>query len=387
MRQSSGMRLALAAVCLLAMTAGAADADLPNLSTVTDQTKSSTAASSTAKSTKASTTGKSTTSAATTDATSTGATSTGASSSTGVFHLTGVPSIAGAGIPTMIVPYTADAPFMQKATLPEGTVFIAVGAILGFLGFCVVAWRGMVAYAINQSVKKAALASVMASDTKGGWPANPFKPSGGFYKQAPDGSSMSLDALTSAGRQMTGVRDKPRVSRNVAPSNGSGLFFSPTASATTGDRVVSGMGMGIPGNRSSNYLPAGYYASPSAQAAGGAQTTTLGSLSPLQARAERGRSMISLDQASPPVSPGPHARRQGARNSSLAPIGSRDSSRVPSRPTSNLLHPSGLHSQPSNSSLLVGNGHGEDGLPGSRAPSAYLEDLFENHGNGPRERF
>lgn len=22
-----------------------------------------------------------------------------------------------------------------------------------------------------------------------------------------------------------------------------------------------------------------------------------------------------------------------------------------------------------------------------RAPSAYLEDLFENHGNGPRERF
>ena len=26
-------------------------------------------------------------------------------------------------------------------------------------------------------------------------------------------------------------------------------------------------------------------------------------------------------------------------------------------------------------------------LPGSRAPSAYLEELFDNHGVGPRERF
>jgi hypothetical protein len=30
---------------------------------------------------------------------------------------------------------------------------------------------------------------------------------------------------------------------------------------------------------------------------------------------------------------------------------------------------------------------GVSAVAGGRAPSAYLEDLFENHGNGPRERF
>jgi len=37
--------------------------------------------------------------------------------------------------------------------------------------------------------------------------------------------------------------------------------------------------------------------------------------------------------------------------------------------------------------LMVGIGGNGENLPGSRAPSAYLEDLFEHHGNGPRERY
>ena len=65
-----------------------------------------------------------------------------------------------------------------------------------------------------------------------------------------------------------------------------------------------------------------------------------------------------------------------------------DVAELSSRPGSSLNPNSGhnLYSQTSSSSLAVGNGH-DSSLPGSRAPSAYLEDLFENHGNGPRERF
>ena len=238
------------------------------------------------------------------------------------------------------------------------------------------AWRGLVAWSINKSVKKAALASIMASDTKsaGGWMSNPLgKSSRGVYSHAPDGSSLSLEPLTAAGA---------RASR-IAPSNGSGLFFSPTASTAPGSAPMAG----LPGNRSSSYLPAGYYASPSAQTAGGAASTTLGSsLNP------KGRRSRSIDP-SPPGSPGPHNRRSNRyshnppSSSGLQLPGSRDNSRGPSRPTSTLLPPSaGLHAQASSSSLGVNTGHG-DSLPGSRAPSAYLEDLFENHGNGPRERY
>lgn len=377
-RLSRTSRVVVAGLLLLAlasapMTAAETLSNLPDLSTATETTASSTKASSTAASTKAaSTTGSS--AATTTDSSSGSATTSG--TSTSIFHLTGLPTVEGAGIPTLVIPYTAAAPFMQKSNLPEGTVFITVGAILGFLGFCVIAWRAMVAYTINRSVKKAAIASIMSSDTKAGWMSNTIKPSGGFYSAAPDGSSLSLDALTSSGKPLSGLRNSTARNSKVVPSDGSGLFFSPTASQGPGASPMAG----LPATRSSAYLPAGYYATPSAQAGGGAQSTTLGSnLSPgYQGRA---RSM----GPSPPESPGLQPRRTSqARNSGLQLPGTRDGGR--SRPTST-LNPNGLYSQPSSSSLAVGTGIQDESLPGSRAPSAYLEDLFENHGNGPRERF
>ena len=275
---------------------------------------------------------------------------------------------------------------MQKSSLPEGTVFIAVGAILGFLAFCVIAWRAMVAYTINRSVKKAALASVMASDSKGGWMSNPLKPSGKFYSAAPQGSSLSLDALTSSGKPMAGAHHgNARASRHVAPSDGSGLFFSPTAAGAPGAGTPM---QNLSGQRGSSYLPAGYYASPSAQV-GGDRTSTANLGAGLNTSYPSSR-LSRLGGGSPPSSPGLHPQRQsrGGQRLSAQPGGSRDGSR--SRPVSSLTPygNSGLYSQPSSSSLAVGNGiASDDHLPGSRAPSAYLEDLFENHGNGPKERF
>ncbi|GAB7337719.1 hypothetical protein MBLNU457_g3000t1 [Dothideomycetes sp. NU457] len=339
-----------------------ATSDLPNLSTITGKTTQTSSTAASTKPTSASTTASSfVTTNPTTAATSGTATNS-------IFVLTGAPTVAGAGIPTMVVPYTADAPFMQKSSLPEGTVFIVVGAVLGFLGACVLAWRAMVAYSINNSVKKAALASVMG-DSKGptGWISNPLsKPSRGLYSHAPDGSSLSLDPLTANGKPM----GTSRASR-VPPTDPSALFFSPTAAPSAGT-PMAGLSTA---NRSSSLLPAGYYASPASQIAGGANNVTLGSSLNPNAR----RSQLDPDHS-------PDGRRASYRTSyapGLHVPGSREHSR--GRPTSSLLPPT-LHNQPSTSSLGVNTGHGEE-LGGSRTPSAYLDDMFENHGNGSRERF
>lgn len=276
------------------------------------------------------------------------------------FKLTGLPTIAGAGIPTMIVPNTKDAPWNQKSSLPEGTVFIAVGAILGVLAFCVVAWRAMVAWTTERSVKRAALASVMSTDDKFGWPSNPFKSSSAMYSHAPKGSSLSLDALTANGKPMSGARNASgRPPKPLIPSTGSGLFFSPTANLTHNASPMPSVG--LPGTRSSSYLPAGYYANPAAQVGGGS--------------AARPRSTVNLH--SPPTSPD---RGQVGRLGVSDAV--REGNRMSLRPHS-MLAPASLNSQPSNNSLNIAPGmHDENHMPGMRAPSAYMDDLLgENEHN------
>jgi hypothetical protein len=296
------------------------------------------------------------------------------------------------GIPTLYIPYTADAPFMQKSNLPEGTVFIAVGAVLGFLGACVLMWRGMVAWSINRSVKRAALASIRGSEKNGGssaWGGSTgYAPAkGALYKDV--GSSLSLDALTSAGKPLKhdGKRD------STPPA---GLFFSPTSQATPGHANNP--------NRNSSYLPAGYYASPNAQAAGGASSTTVGGgLAPYNRHSTLGPSPPT-SPVIPPQSRGSTQYRASSRDGLRAPA-SRDgynsvrNSFMDGTPRGGARNSTyggsqhGFYMQPGDSSLMVDVGaHASgrssgDNLPGSRAPSAYLDELFDNHGNGPRERF
>lgn len=252
---------------------------------------------------------------------------TGGPQATSGDELTGFPTLTGPGLiptyPAPSVPPTKDAPFMQQSTLPDGTVFIAVGSILGAMGLAVLLWRGIVSFLLHRSVKRAAMAQHSA-DTKTGFPAPPAP----FYKYTDQASTMSLGggaggAAAAAGR---GVR---RTNRGPIPSSTpsqSNLFFSPTA------------GTGAAGNRGSSFLPSGFYAAGNSSPGGqGNQTNS-----------------ISLNNLHPD-SRGYYANA----NASL------------SRNTLNISPPESPHvGARSLSSLNVSLG------PGQRAPSAYLDDLL-----------
>jgi len=123
----------------------------------------------------------------------------------------------------------------------------------------------------------------------------------------------------------------------------SSLFFSPTSGAGGGIHTAS--------NRSSSFLPAGYYPSGSAAAAAGASTANLG---------------------------GPPAAGYGRAsddNLSMPGQGRERDSRVVGHERKGVTRAGARES-----TLILGV------LPQGRTPSAYMEDLFENHGNGMRER-
>ncbi|KZZ88347.1 hypothetical protein AAL_08110 [Moelleriella libera RCEF 2490] len=241
--------------------------------------------------------------------------------------LTGFPTLTGPGViptyPPPSVPPTNNAPFMKQSTLPDGTVFIVVGAILGALGLALLLWRSIVSLMLHRSVERATMGQHDA-DHKLGFPAPPAP----FYKYTDQASSPSLNGgglgATSAGR---GVR---RTNRGPIPSatpSQSNLFFSPTAGAGAGAAV----------SRASSFLPSGFYAAGNSSPGGGANQTTSISLSNLvpDSRGHYTSASRSNLDVSPPDSPLVTARRDA-----------------------------------SSSSLNVNL------APGQRAPSAYLDDLL-----------
>lgn len=275
------------------------------------------------------------------EATKTSATSAKAAS-TAPLGLTGLPKLDQDNYPAPTVPPTADAPFMQKSNLPDGTVFICVGAALGFFGFLVLAWRGLVAWSLHRSVKKAAMAQSAKYARLGDPRADPQKVKSLY---AGPGSTLSLDQLGGMG---PGGKGGPK----QQAGHGS-LFFSPTAGAS----------MQTQGNRGSSYLPAGYYASGNSAPGGGSGMTHVGG----------GNGGIGLSNL------GPHTHGYSrARSVGPSPPGS--PSLPPSRGGDSVyggrLSTAGLTMHASNSSLNLSP------APQSRAPSAYLEDLFANHPPG-----
>ncbi|KAL1595667.1 hypothetical protein SLS60_009356 [Paraconiothyrium brasiliense] len=296
-----------------------------------------------------------------------------------------LPSQAGVGIPDVGVPDTAGAAFMQKSDLPDGTVFICVGAILAFFGLGVLVWRGLVAWSLHRSVKRAALAQNLA-DLKD-MSAVPGGRKRGMYNVVGASSTMSLDHL-SAAPTGTSKPPKPFASTTTStPPKSNSLFFSPTAGGSTGlrDSVA---------NRSSQYLPAGYYTAGNAQAAQGSPMTHVGGAGAgshlsTHSLAMPGNRYSARSGISPPQSP------------SLPPSRGYDRA-PPSRDGLSIYNRNSVATlgSPTGRAGVYGNDHGSasqlslNGLnvpggstTGGRAPSAYLEDLFENHGNGPRERF
>lgn len=349
--------LSAAAISLFAMSASAASSTLPNLSNAL----SSQAASKSAESVKATASIDSTTSADNTDSTSANkitSTSTGPSptakiTGSGSAATSGtVPSITGggtatsggalpSGLPTLSgafqivapsVPPTADAPFMQVSNLPEGTVFIVVGAILGFLAMSVLLWRGLVAWSLHRSVKRAAMQQNM-SDTKALFrtPAPPL------YSYKDRESTISLAGLGHKSKKNA----RPTTAPGITPS--ASLFFSPTAGA-------AGAGLNNPGNRGSNYLPAGYYAAGASQPGNGQGMAHIG---------HGNGNSISLSNLGP-------ARDGYARARSIG-------TSPPGSPAFN------GHNHAASSSTLNLNQ-----IPGDqRAPSVFLDDLFDSEGGPP----
>ncbi|MCJ1457974.1 hypothetical protein MMC28_008343 [Mycoblastus sanguinarius] len=268
-------------------------------------------------------------------------------SSTDALGLTGLPKLAGDDYPPPTVPPTADAPFMQKSSLPEGTVFICVGAALGFIGFLVLAWRGLVAWSLHRSVRKAAIAQSSKYSQVGDPRANIGKPKSPYFSPGP-GSTLTLDHLGTSGKGGS----KQQSAHNS-------LFFSPTA----------GAGMHSPNNKGSGYLPAGYYAAGSSAPGSGSGMTHIGgggiglsNLRPESHRYSRARSAGPSPPGSPSLPPS-----RGA--DSL--LGGRDSAFGGRLSTQGLT----MHASDSSLNLAAPPGQG-------RAPSAYLEDLFENHPPG-----
>lgn len=296
---------------------------LPGASSTTDTSSTTASSSTTESSSTASTTSPSASSAS--------------ASATDAAALSGLPKLAQDNYPAPTVPPTADAPFMQRSSLPDGTVFICVGAALGFIGLLVLAWRGLVAWSLHRSVKRAADAQSSKYSRVGDPRANNGKSTGPYFSPGP-GSTLSLDHLAASGKGGGKTSSSARGS----------LFFSPTA----------GTGMQTPGNRGSSYLPAGYYAAGNSAPGSGSGMTHVGG------------GGIGLSNLAPQ-----NHRYSRARSNGPSPPGS--PSLPPSRGADSTLGRLGTAGLTSNSSLNL------SAPPQGRAPSAYLEDLFENHPGTP----
>ncbi|CAG8957072.1 hypothetical protein HYFRA_00009273 [Hymenoscyphus fraxineus] len=245
---------------------------------------------------------------------------------------TGLPTLRGQySVVPASVPPTQNAPYMQSSHLPEGTVFIVVGAILGFMAMSVLLWRAMVAWSLHRSVKRAAMQQNM-SDSK----ALFRTPAAPFYKDHPDrDSTISLSGLGAKG----GKKGARPTTGSGAAANASSLFFSPTAGAAGG-------GLNTVGNRGSSYLPAGYYAAGNSSPGNSQSHISIGQHGSNISMSNLGPTSGNYGRPSPPESP------------SL--IGSRGN-------------------MASSSTLNLTQGYSGE----QRAPSAFLEDLFDGETGPP----
>ncbi|KAK0739823.1 hypothetical protein B0T21DRAFT_363395 [Apiosordaria backusii] len=235
-------------------------------------------------------------------------------------------------LPPPTIPPTHNAPFMNHSTLPDGTVFIAVGSILAAFGLAVLLWRGIVACLLHRSVERAAMAQHAANDkSAASFPAPPAQ----FYKylERESSASLAVGGGPSGNNNNNGIGTR-RTHRGPTPSatpSQTNLFFSPTA-------AHGGTMGGTGSNRDSRFLPSGFYASASPNpGSGGHQHGNSISMSTLRP-SSRGRG--GQMGPSPPESPSIDPRMRNFSSSSL-----------------NLNRPPSA---------------------GARAPSAYLDDLLDD---------
>ncbi|KAK4104690.1 hypothetical protein N658DRAFT_411573, partial [Parathielavia hyrcaniae] len=240
---------------------------------------------------------------------------------------------------------------MNHSTLPDGTVFIAVGAILGAFGVAILVWRAIVACLLHRSVERAARAQHATNNGRGpadknaaAFPAPPAQ----FYKYIERESSPSLAGAGVGGSTGRKTHRGPTPSSTPSQTN---LFFSPTAAGSS-----AGLGGGAPNRDSARFLPSGFYASASpgagAGAGGGGQHGHVAGNS------------ISMST----LRPSSHGRGAGGGGANAHQFGG------PSPPESPNMGPRAGGSRNFSTSSLNLNGPSS---AGTRAPSAYLDDLLD----------
>lgn len=250
----------------------------------------------------------------------------GADATEGGDLVSGLPTLSGAfKIYPASVPPIAGAPYMRQSTLPEGTVFIIVGAILGFLALGVLLWRALVAWSLHRSVKRASKHQII-SDTK----ALFGQKNAPMYSNYKDQDSTT--DLSAGGGKAGRKANRPS---SAAPNSAAAasLFFSPTAGA-----------MNNSGARGSNYLPAGYYAAGASAPGNNQSHVTVGGQGP----------SISLSNLA-------HQSQGYSRARSMGP----------SPPESPMVSAEPGYAN-SSSSLNLNKGYGGDARP----PSAYIDEMF-----------
>lgn len=205
------------------------------------------------------------------------------------------PSAGDTSIPTYpaaSVPPTQNAPYMQVSTLPDGTVFICVGAVLGAFALALLLWRAIIACLLHRSVEKAAMAQHLGND-KAAFPAPPAP----FYKYTDQDSSQNVNS----GR---GVRRTTRGPIPSATPSQTNLFFSPTAGGGNRDSVYRDTPNRDSSYRDSRFLPSGFYAAGTSspqnvEGPGHSQSISMTNLRP----DSRGHPR-AVSSHSPPESPG-----------------------------------------------------------------------------------
>jgi hypothetical protein len=181
-------------------------------------------------------------------------------------------STTGVPVPTVTVPSNEFNPFLKQSTIPEGTVFIAVGSILGAIALAVIAWN--VALAIIHRRNARHFHDIGSDPTP---LMTDIKDFNHGYNAGNNGAGAggNNNLEHGGGVGMFGASNKD-ASRSRSMIN-SGLFFSPTAQvlnsaqgqnnlnsanpSITSSMASSTAGVGVIGGpgRASVYMPAGYY--------------------------------------------------------------------------------------------------------------------------------
>lgn len=199
-------------------------------------------------------------------------------------------SFTGIPIPTVVVPLNDNNPFMKQSTLPEGTVFIAVGAILLGIFLAVVGWN-LAMFVIAKNAKDIEYTPAGGFGSKG----TETKPIYTDDNRKGDGAGMSQ----AGGNKNAGAQSGLVGAHKENAMYKSGLFFSPTAEVMSSaqnnsmmgasmyggpaDSLTStansaGLGVGAP--RSSAYMPSGYYAPTTSVGNAGNATTSVYNTAP-----------------------------------------------------------------------------------------------------------